>query len=203
MCQAAGPAVDALSEDYEHLPVVFLEYAYYAPPLDRQSRMYAAHGGGTIYFPPIIVDAGDQFTMGYHSNFGQVYGDMVDAALARPATGSVRVTRQRVGDTFEFSVEVVNDTGTTLSSSNSARVHALVFEDDPAGVSRVTSRYLRGDDSVAIGTLADGASDTFDLVVDLAGTGVDWNNLHSVVLVDYRPGGSSGPWDMVQAAFQP
>ncbi len=87
MCQAAGPAVDALAAEYEHLPVVFLEYAYYAPPLDRQSRMYAAHGGGTIYFPPIIVDAGDQFTMGYHSNFGQVYGDMVDAALERPALG--------------------------------------------------------------------------------------------------------------------
>lgn len=203
MCQAAGPAVDALSDDYDHLPVVFIEYSYFDPPLDRQSRMYAAHGGGTIYFPPIIVDAGNQFTMGFHSNFALVYGDMVDAALARPALGSVRVTRQRVGDTFEFSVEVVNDTGTTLSTSNSARVHALVFEDDPAGVSRVTSRYLRGDDSVAIATLADGDSDSFNLVVDLTGVSVNWNALHSVVLVDYRPGGFSGPWDMVQAAFQP
>lgn len=63
------------------MPVVFIEYSYYDPPLDRQSRMYAAHGGGTISFPPIIVDAGDQFTMGYHSNFAQVYGDMVQAAF--------------------------------------------------------------------------------------------------------------------------
>jgi hypothetical protein len=185
------------------MPVVFLEYAYYAPPLDRQSRMYAAHGGGTIYFPPIIVDAGDQFTMGYHSNFGEVYGGMVDAAMARPALGSLRVTRQRVNDTFEFTVEVVNNSGVSLSTTNFARVHALVFEDDPAGVSRVTSRYLRGDDSVSIGLLADGASDSFNLTVDLTGVGADWNAVHSVVLVDYRPGGSSGPWDMVQAAFQP
>ncbi len=86
--------------------------------------------------------------------------------------------------------------GVTLSTSNSAAVHALVFEDDPAGVSRVTSRYLRGDDSVSIGTLADGASDSFNLTVDLTGVGVDWDQLHSVVLVDYRPGGFSGPWDM-------
>jgi hypothetical protein len=183
--------------------VVFLEYAYYAPPLDRQTRMYAAHGGGTIYFPPIIVDAGDQFTMGYHSDFAGVYGPMVDAALARPATGSLYVSRQRVGDTFEFSVEVVNRTGVTLSSANGAAVHALVFEDDPSGVERVTARYLRGDAMVQISSLGDGASDTFDLVVDLAGVGVNWDNLHSVVLVDYRPGGYSGPWDMMQAAFQP
>ncbi len=203
MCQAAGPAVDALAADYDHLPVVFLEYAYYDPPLDRQSRMYAAHGGGTIYFPPILVDAGDQFTMGYHSNFAQVYGDMVDAALERPALGSLSVARQRVNDTFEFTVEVVNNAGVTLSSANSARVHVLVFEDDPAGVSRVTSRYLRGDESVSIGSLADGASDTFNLTVDLTGVAVEWDQLHSVILVDYRPGGFSGPWDMVQAAFQP
>jgi hypothetical protein len=165
--------------------------------------MYAAHGGGTIYFPPIIVDAGDQFTMGYHSNFAQVYGDMVDAALERPALASLSVVRQRVNDTFEFTVEVVNNAGVTLSSSNSARVHVLVFEDDPAGVSRVTSRYLRGDDSVSIGSLADGASNSFNLTVDLTGVAVEWDQLHSVVLVDYRPGGASGPWDMVQAAFQP
>lgn len=81
--------------------------------------------------------------------------------------------------------------------------HALVLEDDPTGVSRVTSRYLRGDDSVSIGSLADGASYSFNLTVDLTGVGADWNALHSVVLVNYRPGGSSGPWDMVQAAFQP
>lgn len=183
--------------------MVFLEYAYYAPPLDRQSRMYAAHGGGTVYFPPIIVDAGDQFTMGYHPNFAGVYGPMVDAALARPATGTLHVVRQRVGDTFEFSVEVVNRTGVTLSTANGAAVHALVFEDDPSGVSRVTGRYLRGDDAVSIASLTDGDSATFDLVVDLAGIGVNWDNLHSVVLVDYRPGGYSGPWDMVQASFQP
>lgn len=185
------------------MPVVFLEYAYYDPPVDRQSRMYAAHGGGTIYFPPVIVDAGVQFTMGYHSNFGEVYGGMVDVAMARPPLGSLRVTRQRVNNTFEFTVEVVNHSGVTLSTSNSAAVHVLVFEDDPGDVSRVTSRYIRGDDSVAIASLADGDSDTFDLVIDLTGVAVDWNALHSVVLVDYRPGGSSGPWDMIQAAFQP
>ncbi len=165
--------------------------------------MISAHGGGTIYFPPIIVDAGDQFTMGYHSNFGQVYGDMVDAALERPPLGSLSVARQRVNDTFEFTVELVNNAGVSLSTSNDAVVHVLVFEDDPAGVSRVTSRYIRGDDSVSISLLADGESDTFNLTVDLTGVGVDWSRLHSVVLVDYRPGGSSGIWDMVQAAFQP
>lgn len=47
--------------------------------------------------------------------------------------------------------------------------------------------------------LQDGASGTYTLttgsIVD-----VDWRNLHGVALVDYRPGGSTGPFHALQAA---
>jgi uncharacterized repeat protein (TIGR01451 family) len=31
-------------------------------------------------------------------------------------------------------------------------------------------------------------------------SGVDWDRIHPIVLADYRPGGSSGAYDMLQAA---
>ena len=34
-------------------------------------------------------------------------------------------------------------------------------------------------------------------------SGVDWSRMRAVVLADYRPGGSSGPYDMLQAARVP
>ena len=195
--------MDDLSIDYASYRVVFLEYPFYGAPAERYTRMGAAHTGGSIYFPPIIVDSGNQYTMGYHSDFAAVYGGMVDTALVRPAQGEVSVQRLRVGDTFEFSISVTNSTGVTLSTANGAAVHAIVYEVDPADVGTDTRRRVRQTSSAAISSLANGATDTFDTVVNLSGLSVDWNQLHSVVIVDYRPGGSSGPWDTMQAAFQP
>lgn len=127
----------------------------------------------------------------------------MDTALTSPPQGSITVQRQRVGDTFEFDVVVTNNTGATFSSANSATVHAIVFEDSPDGVARVTERYVRQASYQSISSLGDGETDTLSLVVDLSGMAVNWDDLHSVVLVDYRPGGSSGPYTAMQAAFQP
>ena len=33
--------------------------------------------------------------------------------------------------------------------------------------------------------------------------GVDWNELHCIVLIDYSPGGWLGAFDMLQAAYAP
>jgi hypothetical protein len=195
--------VDQISADYAHQPVVFLENYYLSPPGDRRSRFFAAvPSQDSYYFPWISVDSGHLWSLG-PTDYSTDYRAMVDAELSRPPQGSISVERVRVGDTFEFTIEVTNATGVELSYSNQATVHAIVFEDAPDGLSRVTDRYVRGAAYGFIAWLADGATDSFDLVVDLTGIAVDWNDLHSVVLVDYRPGGSSGPYDMIQAAFQP
>jgi hypothetical protein len=194
--------VDQISADYANQPVVFLEYYYYEAPGNRLNRFWAAVPPQDYYFPLISVDSGNQWSLGY-VDFDTEYRAMVDAELSRPPQGSISVQRARVGDTFEFTIQVTNATGVELSYSNQATVHAIVFEDAPGSISRVTDRYVRGATYGSVASLADGATDSFELVVDLTGIAVDWNELHSVVLVDYRPGGSSGPYDMIQAAFQP
>ncbi len=194
--------VDQISLDFEEQPVVFLEQYHYDDHGDRRWRMYTAIPGPTYSWPLVIVESGNQWSEG-PTDYNTTFRGLVDSELERAPTGSLSVSRQRVGDTFEFSVAVTNETGTALSSANSATVHAIVFEDAPAGVARVTDRFVRAADYTSIASLDDGATDTFDLVVDLSGVTVDWGALHSVVIVDYRPGGATGPYDSVQAAFQP
>jgi len=122
---------------------------------------------------------------------------MVDQALTRPPRGGIQATWQRIGNKVKFTVQVKNQSGVSLSyADNKAAVHAVVYEDAKVGV---TSRYARAVVFQNLATaLASGASATFTLETpDL--TVVDWNKLHYVVLVDYRPG-SSGAYDMLQAA---
>jgi hypothetical protein len=123
---------------------------------------------------------------------------MVDAELARAPEAAIEARWWRDGDKARFSVELTNQGGTTLSTAaNDATVHAVVYEDTQVGT---TDRYARAAVSTGVATpLAPGASATFSL--ETAGlTGVDWEQLHFLVLVDYRPGGASGAYDMLQAA---
>jgi hypothetical protein len=64
----------------------------------------------------------------------------------------------------------------------------------------VTDRYVRAVASTGIASLAPDATATFELETPEL-VGVNWDKLRYLVLVDYRPGGSSGPYDMLQAAF--
>ncbi len=194
--------VDHISSDYTQQPIVFLENYYYDSRGDRLSRVYYAIPGSSYAFPLIILDSGNLWSMG-PTDYSTDYRALVETALARAPEGAITVQRQRVDDTFEFTIQVTNKTGVTLSTANRAKVHAIAFEDSPDGIARVTDRYVREASWDSIASLADGATDTFNLVVDLSGMTVDWNKLHSVVLVDYQPDGSSGPYDMIQAAFQP
>ena len=63
----------------------------------------------------------------------------------------------------------------------------------------VTNRYARTAVYRSISNLAPTASATYTLETSEL-SGVNWDKLHFVVLVDYRPAGSSGAYDMLQAA---
>ena len=189
--------VDQLADEYADRPVVFLEHAVDTAPQRRIDRWWAAYGsGGSVTLPLVMVDSGYRHSNGYEG-FYQVYRAMVEDALARPAQAHITVERQRVGSAFRFTVRLTNLSGVTLGSGNLARLHAIVWEDAHVGD---TDRFVRGATSVPIAALADGETGTFALEVALQG--VNWDALHSVVLVDCRPGGAAGPYDMLQAVRQ-
>jgi len=122
---------------------------------------------------------------------------MVDNALARPAQAEIQAYWWRTGNKIGFYVQVENLSAATLSYSNDARVHAIVYEDARV---KVTNRFARAVAYSHISNLAPSATATFNLETsDLAG--VNWDNLHFIVLVDYRPSGSVGAYDMLQAAI--
>lgn len=148
----------------------------------------------------VMVDSGNQISQRYDSSdYYNTYKDMVDTSLARPPQANITVQSQRVGDHFHFDVQVTNLSGVTLSSSNSATVNVIVYEE--GATAGVTERYVRAVESIGISSLANGATGSFSLdTSDISG--VDWSKLYTVVLVDYQPGGLGTAYDMLQAAFE-
>jgi hypothetical protein len=187
--------VDQLANDYGAQPVVFLEQGV-DPVGNRVWRFWDSYGGSTASYPCIMVDSGHQIRTGPVSYY-DVYKGMVDAEMARPSQANIVASCWRVGNRVRVSGQMTNLSGVTLSSSlNGATINAIVYEDAHVGV---TDRYVRAAPSTLItSALANGGTTTFTLETpDL--TGVNWDKLHTIVLADYRPAGSSGPWDMLQA----
>jgi hypothetical protein len=177
--------------------VLFLEQDYYSALGDRRSRFWAAFTGSSAATPLVMVDSGQQIRHG-NAESAAVYRQMVQTSMARPAQGEVGARYWREGERIQAKVTVTNGSGATLSAANEATVHVLVFEN-----ARVwwTGRYVRAAAWTPIDEpLADGATRTFGLE-----TGAlivqDWNQVRVVALVDYRPGGNTGPYDMLQAAL--
>jgi hypothetical protein len=187
--------VEQLAQDYAGQPVVFLEYDVDNAPGSRYGRWWAAHGSGSVTLPLVMVDSGNQISNGYVS-FYNVYKAMVDTALARPAQAEIEAYWLRTGNRVVFYIQVTNLSAVTLSSSsNSATVHAIVYENAHV---RLTNRFVRAAVSTDISSLAPGATDTFMLETSEL-SGVNWDKLHFIALADYRPSGSSGAYDMLQA----
>ncbi len=144
-----------------------------------------------------MVDSGFQVMSGYNSGIYDDYKAMVDAALARPPEAEITATWQRSGDRVVFEIQVTNLSTETLSAANSATVHAIVYEENRI---QLTGRFGQAVASTAITSLAPGATSELALETsDLAG--VDWAKLHSIVLVDYVPSGSTGAFDTLQAVI--
>jgi len=192
-----GGVIDDLARQYADRPVVFVEQDAFAPIGERISRFWAAHTGSSTSTPLVIVDSGHQCTNGavdYHS----VYSGMVDQELARPPEAEIAASYARVGDRIRADIQLKNLSENTLSVENEASVHLIVYEDKHVGQ---TARIVRAAPWAEITTeLVPSATMTLTLETpDLSG--VDWSKLHIIALADYRPGGESGPYDMLQAAI--
>ncbi|HNX49020.1 MAG TPA: hypothetical protein PLS53_05435 [Thermoanaerobaculaceae bacterium] len=202
VCQAAGTAVDQLATQYASQPVVFLEDNLSAPKGERMSRFTAVGDG--YYYPYIMVNsghAGQSWTEGSQADnaaYVAKYKSMVDVEMARPALVEMNVYQRRVDDTVRIYAEVVNTTSVTLSpSAFPTWVHGIVWEDTKA---LDTNRYVRAAMVAPVSGLAPGARGGFTLESP-ALTGVAWDKVHALALVDYKPGGYTGSiYDMMQAA---
>lgn len=188
--------VDQLAQEYANQPVIFLEQDVDNTVGSRYGRWWAAYTGTSAILPLMMVDSGNQISLGY-VNFYNTYKAMVDVSLARPPKADITAYYTRVGDTLEFEVQVTNQSGTTLSWENGATVHAIVYEEAHVNL---TDRFVRTAVARSISTpLPNGNIGTYTLTTgDI--TGVNWDNIHSVVLMDYRPSEMSAAYDTLQAA---
>jgi len=143
-----------------------------------------------------MVDSGHNAKAGPAAYFA-AYSTMVDASLARSPQAELQATWVRQGNKVNFSVQVKNLSGKTLSSSNDATVHAIVYQQQHL---QLTNRYVVSAVETPINNnLANGATGTYTLQTgDLID--VDWSKLHYLALVDYIPSSSSEKYDMLQAA---
>ncbi len=194
--------MDALAKEFAGQPVLFLEQRYTSAAGERVSRFWAGFAGGQAYYPLAMVDSGQEVASG-NADFQALYRQMVQTALARPAQAEVSARYRQVEGRVQAEVTVTNgsaagDAPATLSPANGATVHILVYEH-----ARVlwTGRYVRGAAWTAVEeALPPGATRTFSLETG-ALTVQDWSQVRVVALVDYRPGGNTGPYDMLQAAL--
>lgn len=200
VCAKSAAAVEQLVTQYPPESVVFLEDDVNSPKGDRKSR-YLAVGLGW-YYPFIMINSGHRYVEGApngeSTDFVALYKGMVDAEKARAALVEVTAWHRRVGDTVKIYADVVNTTSVTLGPSTFPTwVHGIVWEE--AKVAE-TNRYVRAAMVTPVTGLAPGARASFTFESP-ALTPLDWNKVHALAVVDYKPGGITGTtYDMMQAA---
>lgn len=204
-CQTAAPIIDnQLVPEYAGQPVLFLEYSAldYTP---RQGRWWDGWAvGGSVGFPMVMTDSGNQvrerLTSG--TDFYNLYKAMVDTALANPQINAdIQTTVNRSSDVVNFTINVTNQGSLTLGTANKATLWVLVYEQSESGPvsDGLTQRYVRAQVSQALSAnLAPGASAQYILTVNSL-SGVDWNKMHAVVILDYKPNSSLRPYNTYQA----
>ena len=152
-----------------------------------------------------MIDSGNQIHSGPVVDYSAIFTPMVDTSLERNPMCAISATSRRVKDYFLFEIEVTNLSGITLSSANRATIHAMVYEINAvnvaSGVAGVTGSYVRSGVQTGIETLGNGASASFSLETPDLSDVEDWQNVHTLVIVDYQPNGT-GPYDILQAAFE-
>ncbi len=202
---------------YAGQPVVIIGYddvairdstsPYYAPA--RRNRFKAADPTAPVTLPHLMVDSGHQSARGGTRDQTYYYNtirSMIDKELARAPKAVVTATYKRVLNHVVFTVKVTNQSGVALYTvNNGAMVHGVVYEsftNTTRPAYTLVNNFARVAAYTTITTsLANGATATYTLTTRDLPSGTKWANLHYVAMVDYRPAGSTGAYDMLQAAF--
>lgn len=179
-------------------PVVFLEYYAGSSEGSRESRFLAAFGGFGYSVPMAIVGSGYRFSQG-PVDFYNVFKGMIQADRSRPPEVDLESWWWKAGPTtLRIYATVHNSSAIVLdNATNEAGVWGLACEHK--ATLGLTGMFTRA----AVRTpltpaLPPGASGS--VIVDLTiNYFVDWASVHPVVAVELRPGGTTGPYDMLQA----
>ena len=145
----------------------------------------------------MMIDSGHEWQTGVDYNSAK---GLVDRSMARNAGANVVAVYERTGNSVQFMVTVTNSSGVTLSKSNKAAVHAVIYEDKP-GVHK-TARIARAGGKVDISYLQNGRTESFVFTVNVNAM-TDWTKAHYIVMVDYKPEATkdAGVYDQLQAAI--
>ena len=183
-------------ENYPLTSVAFIEW-HSGTPQNRKDILKES-GGGT-YVPEAMIDSAHEYETGAGSDVFNVYKGMIDRSQARTATADITATYERTDNTVTIKTTMTNNSSVTLSVQNKAAVQAIVYEDYHQSK---TNHAGRGSSKTDISYLSPGRSETFIITVSLSGV-VNYDNLHYVVLVDYKTSGTNttGVYDQLQAAI--
>lgn len=192
ICSSAGPALTSLQHEMQGRAVL-LEYDYDGFPYGRQDRFWAS-GASATYLPLVMVGSGYRTTSG-SVNFEPVYRSMIDDELTRPVRAAVSAFWHRTTSTMRAYVQVLNLGDTDLEIDQEAAIWLIAYESSSVGhsttwVRSTALRYLPFD--LAPGESAEVVFDSPPM------SGVDWNQMAGLVMVEDRPGGQ-GSYDMLQA----
>jgi len=155
--------------------------------------------GGGVYVPEAMIDSAHEFETGSDSTTYSVYKGMIDRSLVRTPTVAITAAYARTGNTVTIKATVTNLSTVTLSVQNKAAVQAIVYEDYRASK---TAHAGRGSAKTDISYLRPGRTETFMITVELSNV-VNYNNLHYIVVVDYKTTGTktNGVYDQLQAVI--
>jgi hypothetical protein len=192
-CSAAGPAMVELQHEYRGRAVL-LEYDYDFFLHGRQDRFWAT-GTSADYLPLVMVGSGFRVSSG-SVDYERVYRNMIEDELARPPRADVKAYWRRVGNSLRAYVELRNLGPTDLEVRRDAGIWLIGYEKSNTGVSETWVR------STALAYLPYDLEpgDQFTTVIDTTPvSGLNWDHMAGLVLVEDRPRGSSA-YDMAQAA---
>lgn len=196
--------VDQLQKEYAGKPVLFVEQQVGTgkPTVNnRDGNFWIAFGKNSATTPMSVIDSGFEIGTG-SEDFHKVYKAKVDKELKRPAGADIKVLYERDGTgAVNARLDVTNHTDKTLSLSNQTKVQVLVFEDIKL---HDTSRFVRAGAMMFIPEdLAPGKSASFKLTVapDKLREVADLNKMRVLGFIEYRPGGNTGAFDMLNAAL--
>jgi hypothetical protein len=187
--------VQRLNADMSGPRVVLLAHTWNSAGT-REQRVGAAYPYAA-YFPIVFVSSGHALFTGPTSPYA-TYRSMIEADLARPATGELQAWWQQDGHDVVVWATLRNAGAATLSqAANGAAFTVMVYEpiyefpfQDP----------VRGAVAVPLtAPLASGATAQLQARV-VTPAPIHWSQAAVVALVDYRPSGTKGAYDVVQAA---
>lgn len=129
-----------------------------------------------------MVDSGRLLEMGADSSTVGIYRGMIDDSQARAPQADITADFTRSGNTVIFTASVTNNSTVTLSTTNNAAVHGIVYEDYHQSKSNFAGR---GSARTIISSLAPGETKSYTITVNLSGV-VNYDKLNYIVVVDYR-----------------